>query len=161
MFGSELDANGHKLELPLLDPQVSRREARALGSAPVFLIVGLVLLLLLPSPWNLIGFAACIPIFLGELAFWKIRYRNRRVRVGVETLIGKTATVASTCRPDGQVHLDGEIWEARCAEGADAGETVTVVSRDHLTLVVERPRPDLAEMRPGADSSAGEGGTLR
>lgn len=50
MFGSELDANGHKLELPLLDPRVSRGDARALGSAPVFLIVGLVLLLLLPSP---------------------------------------------------------------------------------------------------------------
>ena len=114
----------------------------------MFLIVGFVLLLLLPSPWNLIGFAASIPIFLGELAFWKLRYRHRRVLAGVETLIGKTATVTSTCRPSGQVHLDGEIWEARCAEGAGAGETVTVVSREHLTLVVERRRPDGAELRP-------------
>jgi membrane-bound serine protease (ClpP class) len=114
----------------------------------VFLIVGFVLLLLLPSPWNLIGFAACIPIFLGELAFWKLRYRHRRALAGVETLIGKTATVTSTCRPVGQVHLDGEIWEARCEGGADTGETVAVVSRDHLTLIVERPRPDRAELRP-------------
>ena len=114
----------------------------------MFIIVGFVLLLLLPSPWNLVGFAVCIPIFLGELAFWKIKYRHRRVLAGVETLIGKTATVTSNCRPDGQVHLDGETWEARCAEGADAGDTVTVVSQEHLTLVVERRRPDEAELRP-------------
>ena len=101
----------------------------------MFLIVGFVLLLLLPSPWNLIGFAVCLLLFLGELAFWKLKYRHRRAQTGVETLIGKTATVTSVCRPDGQVHLDGEIWEARCAEGADAGDTVAVVSRDHLTLV--------------------------
>ena len=112
----------------------------------MFLIAGFVFLLLLPSPWNLIVFAVCIPLFLGELAFWNRTVRHRRAQTGVETLIGRTATVASTCRPDGQVRLDGEIWEARCAEGADAGETVTVVSRDQLTLVVERVRPEGAEL---------------
>jgi membrane protein implicated in regulation of membrane protease activity len=104
----------------------------------VFLIAGFGLLLLLPSPWNLITFVVCIPLFLGELAFWNRTVRHRRVQAGAETLIGKTGSVVSTCRPDGQVLLGGEIWEARCAEGADLGETVAVVSRDHLTLVVER-----------------------
>ncbi len=111
----------------------------------MILIAGFLFLLLLPSPWNLIVFAVCIPLFLGELAFWNRTVRHRRAQTGVETLIGRTATVASSCRPYGQVRLDGEIWEARCAEGADAGETVTVVSRDQLTLVVERLRPDGAE----------------
>ena len=109
-----------------------------LGCALVLLVAGFVFLLLLPSPWNLIIFVACIPLFLGELAFWNRTVRHRRVQAGAETLIGKTGTVVSTCRPDGQVRLGGEIWEARCAEGADPGETVTVVSRDDLTLVVER-----------------------
>ena len=115
-----------------------RLDARDVGCALVFLIAAFLFLLLLPSPWNLIIFAVCIPLFLGELAFWNRTVRHRRVQSGAETLIGKTGTVVSTCRPDGQVRLGGEIWEARCEGGADQGETVAIVSRDDLTLVVER-----------------------
>ncbi len=106
----------------------------------MFLVIGLVLLLLLPSPWNLIVFGVCLVLFVGELAFWSRTVRHR-ARTGAETLIGKHATVVSACRPDGQVRLDGETWDARCAEGADPGDTVAVVSRDELTLVVERVSP--------------------
>jgi membrane-bound serine protease (ClpP class) len=35
------------------------------------------------------------------------------------------------------VRLQGELWRARCAEGADAGEQVRVVALDGLTLLVE------------------------
>ena len=57
-----------------------------------------------------------------------------------ETLVGRTATVIAECRPLGQVRLSGEseIWRARCAEGAEAGETVKVVGINELTLIVER-----------------------
>ena len=58
-------------------------------------------------------------------------------QVGAETLIGAVAEVVSTCRPDGQVRVQGELWRARCEEGADRGETVRVVDRDGLTLRVE------------------------
>ena len=105
----------------------------------MFLLVGLVLLLLLPSPWNIVGFAACLAVFLGELAFWNRRVRDRHAQAGAETLIGKTGTVVSECRPDGQVRLVGEIWEAHCPEGADVGDTVVVTARDELRLVVARP----------------------
>jgi membrane protein implicated in regulation of membrane protease activity len=104
----------------------------------VFLIVALVLLLVLPWPWNLVGFVTALVLFLGELFFWNRRVRGRRKEVGAQTLIGKAAAVVSACRPDGQVRLSGEIWAARCEGGADTGETVTVVGRDGLTLVVER-----------------------
>ena len=60
------------------------------------------------------------------------------LQVSAKTLIGSTATVTTNCRPHGQVFVDGEIWEARCADGAHRGETVTVASRDLLWLVVER-----------------------
>jgi membrane-bound serine protease (ClpP class) len=116
------------------------------GFALVFLVIGLVLLLLLPSPWNLIVLGLCLVLFIGELAFWNRTVRHRGAQTGAETLIGKTATVVSACRPDGQVRLGGETWDARCAEGADPGDTVTVVSRDDLTLVVER----LGRTEPGA-----------
>jgi membrane protein implicated in regulation of membrane protease activity len=104
----------------------------------VFLIVAVVLLLVLPWPWSLVGFVVSLVLFFGELLFWHRRVRGRRKEVGAQTLIGKAAAVVSTCRPDGQVRLSGEIWTARCDGGADPGETVTVVGRDGLTLVVER-----------------------
>jgi membrane protein implicated in regulation of membrane protease activity len=106
----------------------------------VFLIVAFVLLLVLPWPWSLVGFVTGLVLFFGELFFWSRRVRGRRKEVGAQTLIGKRATVVSSCRPDGQVRLSGEIWAARCDGGADAGETVEVVGRDGLTLVVERSR---------------------
>ena len=104
----------------------------------MFLIVALVLLFVLPWPWSLVGFVGSLVLFFGELFFWHRRVRGRQKEVGAQTLIGNTAAVVSACRPDGQVSLSGEIWAARCDGGADTGETVTVVGRDGLTLVVER-----------------------
>src|SRR5262249_44274588 len=101
----------------------------------MFLIVALVLLFVLPSPWNLVGFGCALVAFFGELAFWHRTVRGKRKKVGPQTLIGTDATVLTACRPNGQVRISGEIWAARCDAGADAGETVTVVGRDRLTLV--------------------------
>jgi membrane-bound serine protease (ClpP class) len=56
--------------------------------------------------------------------------------VGVETMVGATATVITPCRPRGQVRVQGELWDARCERGADPGELVEVVGVDGLTLVV-------------------------
>jgi membrane protein implicated in regulation of membrane protease activity len=104
----------------------------------VFLILAFVVLLLLPSPWNFIGFFASLVLFLGELGFWSRSMRGRRKAVGAETLIGAEAAVSEACRPVGQVRVGGEIWQARCEAGADPGDTVRVVGLDGLTLVVER-----------------------
>lgn len=106
----------------------------------MLLIAGLVLLFLLPSPWNLIAFLAGLLLWLGEVfAIWRL-VRQKQVQAGAETLVGRTATVIVACRPLGQVRLSGEseIWRARCAEGAEQGETVRVVGLDQLTLIVER-----------------------
>ena len=106
----------------------------------MFFLVALVLLVALPSPWNFVGFAAAMIAFVGEVGFWHRKVRSGRKTVGAGTLIGQEATVASACRPDGQVRIGGEIWAARCAAGADAGDAVTVVGRDGLTLLVEPAR---------------------
>ena len=106
----------------------------------MLLIAGLVLLFLLPSPWNLIAFLAGLLLWLGEVfVIWRL-VRRKQVQAGGETLVGRTATVLVACRPLGQVRLSGEseIWRARCAEGAEQGETVRVVGLDQLTLIVER-----------------------
>jgi len=103
----------------------------------VLIIVAFLLLFLLPSPWNLIGFLVAIPLWLLELFGWNRTVKNRRRVVGAQTLIGKDATVTEPCHPSGQVRLAGEIWEARCDAGAEPGDTVRVTGRDELILVVE------------------------
>jgi membrane protein implicated in regulation of membrane protease activity len=107
----------------------------------MFLLVGLVLVFLLPSPWNVIALLVCIPLFFGELAFWTRRVRGLRNQVGAETLIGQTGTVVTACQPYGQVRLDGEIWGARCEQWAEPGEEFVVRAQDGLTLIVERAEP--------------------
>jgi membrane protein implicated in regulation of membrane protease activity len=104
----------------------------------VFLILALVLLFLLPSPWNLVAFGVGLGLFVCELLLWRRHVRGIRQEVGAETLIGKEATVVSACRPEGQVRVGGEVWAARCAAGVDVGEKVTVDGLDGLTLVVSR-----------------------
>ena len=104
----------------------------------MFLGLALVLLLVLPSPWNSVGFVIGLVLFAGEVVFWNRTVRHRRAQTGADTLIGRTATVITACRPDGQVRLLGEIWEAHCDEGADPGDSVVVAAHDELKLVVER-----------------------
>jgi membrane protein implicated in regulation of membrane protease activity len=103
----------------------------------VLIFLAVILLLVLPWPWNLIAFLVTIPVWVGELLVWNRTVRRRRRVVGAETLIGKNAVVSTPCRPSGQVRLEGEIWEARCDKGADPGDTVRIVGRDDLVLVVE------------------------
>jgi membrane protein implicated in regulation of membrane protease activity len=103
----------------------------------VLIFLAVILLLVLPWPWNLAAFLVTIPLWVGELLVWNRTVRRRRRVVGAETLIGKNAVVSTPCRPSGQVRLEGEIWEARCDKGADPGDTVRIVGRDDLVLVVE------------------------
>ena len=104
----------------------------------MFLIAALVVLLILPSPWNLIVAGACLVGFAGEVAFWNRTVRGKRKRVGAEALIGVEGMVLTPCHPIGQVLVVGERWEARCDAGADKGEKVRVVGIDGLTLTVEK-----------------------
>jgi membrane-bound serine protease (ClpP class) len=104
----------------------------------MFLLAALAVLLILNSPWNLIGSAACIVGFVFEVGFWNMKVRGRRKQVGAEALIDAEGTVLTPCRPLGQVQVVGERWEARCAEGADPGEKVRVTGIEGLTLTVSK-----------------------
>jgi membrane protein implicated in regulation of membrane protease activity len=106
----------------------------------VLIIVALILLFVLPDPWNVIGAAVCGVAWLFELYLWNRTVRGRRRVVGAQTLIGKVGEVRQACRPVGQVFVAGELWEARCEDGADAGTHVRVMAVKGLTLDV-RPEP--------------------
>ena len=103
----------------------------------MLILLGIALLLFLPSPWNLVGFLIAIPLWLLELFGWNRTVKNHRKAVGASTLIGREAVVTTPCRPLGQVRLEGEIWAARSAAGASPGDRVRVVGRDKLILLVE------------------------
>jgi membrane-bound serine protease (ClpP class) len=103
----------------------------------MLIILGIILLVLLPSPWNVVAFVVVLPLWVLELLAWNRTVKRRRSVVGPQTLIGREAVVATPCRPRGQVRIDGEIWEATCAAGATTGDTVRVTRVDGLTLTVE------------------------
>ena len=100
-----------------------------------------VALLFLAWPWNLLVILVGLAIETGELT-WGLRLaRKWRPATGAEALIGAHAEVVAACRPDGQVRIHGELWQARCEAGADVGETVRVDRLDGLTLVVSPLSP--------------------
>jgi membrane protein implicated in regulation of membrane protease activity len=105
----------------------------------VILLLAIALaLLVLPSPWGVIVVAIAALFEVGEMWFFFRWSSRRRPTVGVETMVGRRAVVATPCRPRGQVRIDGELWAAHCDAGADAGDAVEVVGvdADGLTLDV-------------------------
>ena len=94
-------------------------------------------LFFLPSPLNVVLFVAAAFVEIGEVYFWIRFLRRYRVTTGVEGMVGEAAEVITRCDPDGRVRVRGEIWNARCEGGADAGDRVIVAEVDGRTLVVE------------------------
>jgi membrane protein implicated in regulation of membrane protease activity len=105
----------------------------------VLLILVLILaLIFLPMPWSLLVIAVAAVLEL-SLWFFGIRYsRRRKAQVGVQTMIGLVGEAISTLAPEGQVKVDGEIWQARAEEGARAGDHVRVTAVRGLMLDVEK-----------------------
>jgi membrane protein implicated in regulation of membrane protease activity len=122
----------------------------------MFFLAAIAVLLVLPHPWNFFAFAACLVVGCGEVAFWNRTVKHRRVATGAETLIGTTGKALSRLAPDGQIELNGEIWNAHCVVGAEVGEAVTVVGREGLTLAVEP-----VEGRDARATAADQRSTLR
>jgi membrane-bound serine protease (ClpP class) len=104
----------------------------------MFFLIGILLLVVVTSPWGVLAFGGCLVLGVGELLFWRGKVKGLKVRTGPENLIGEEARVVEACRPLGQVAIAGELWAGRCDAGADVGEVVTVVGRESLVLRVER-----------------------
>jgi membrane-bound serine protease (ClpP class) len=90
----------------------------------------------LPWPWNLVAILGGLAVETVELAWGLSLARRWKPKTGAETMIGEAAEVVTACRPLGEVRVRGELWQARCNEGAAAGETVRIESIEGLTLVV-------------------------
>jgi membrane-bound serine protease (ClpP class) len=105
----------------------------------VALILALVLaLIFLDWPWNLVAILGGLTVETAELTWGLSLARRWKPKTGAEAMIGEEAEVVSACRPVGEVRVQGELWQARCDEGADAGDIVRIERLDGLTLVVTR-----------------------
>jgi membrane protein implicated in regulation of membrane protease activity len=106
----------------------------------LLLAILLVIVASIASPWGLIVILVACVLEVGEIAFlrrWARRLdRRTKKTTGAEAMIGAPAEVVEACRPIGTVHINRELWQARCDAGADAGQTVRVQSVDGLMLVV-------------------------
>jgi membrane-bound serine protease (ClpP class) len=70
-------------------------------------------------------------------------HRDEPIRTGHEELVGARAEARTSLDPDGQVWIEGALWQARLADDGGAlrpGDRVTVEAVEGLTLKV-RPEP--------------------
>jgi membrane-bound serine protease (ClpP class) len=103
------------------------------------ILLGAILLaaFVLPPVWGVGAVVAAGLVEIAETAFWIRLSRRRRIQVGPEALIGAHGEAVTPCRPEGRVRVGGELWQARCEAGVEAGDPIRVVGREALTLVVE------------------------
>jgi len=103
----------------------------------LFLLIALILFLVLPSPWDVIGALASIVVGVVEVTYWQRRMGRSKVQTGVEQLIGATGEATERLAPSGHIRVLGELWEARSSSELPPGARVRVVAVDGLTLEVE------------------------
>ena len=107
------------------------------------LVVAILLVVLdvVKGSWAIALVAGAATLETSQTLFYLWYSRRRAVQVGAESLIDLVVEVAEECRPYGHVRVQGELWKARCTEGADRGDRVRIVGRNGLTLeVVREPR---------------------
>jgi membrane protein implicated in regulation of membrane protease activity len=108
----------------------------------LLLVILVVVFAPVSQPWSVVLILVGCGLEVIEIVLlrrWAKRLDKRtKVTTGPEAMIGETAEVVEDCDPNGMVQLRGELWEARCEQGAQAGDTVRVESFEGLTLVVAR-----------------------
>lgn len=102
---------------------------------------------LFEGPGADISFAISLPLIIGLAAVTAalifgviaaaLKARRRPPTTGAEELIGSVGEVVDWHSPQGSVRVHGEIWAARSGQTLSPGDSVRVVGRDRLTLIVE------------------------
>jgi membrane-bound serine protease (ClpP class) len=107
----------------------------------MFVALALVLFLILPDPWNVVGGVVSLACGVVEVTYWQRRMKRVKVTTGVENLIGSIGEVTAALAPVGQIHVLGELWQARASFDIPPGTSVRVVAVDGLVLNVEPVEP--------------------
>ena len=83
------------------------------------------------------GFAAASAALIFGVIAAVLTARKRPAAAGGEQLIGSVGQVVDWSGSQGSVRVQGEIWEARSGRKLNPGDSIRVVGRDRLTLIVE------------------------
>lgn len=124
------------------------RSGRECQAAPMFLLLALLLLVVLPSPWNVVGALASGALFVLEIGYWQRRVRRQKVHTGVENLLGATGEVTEPLARLRQIRVMGELWQARSSSDITPGSHVRVLGVDGLVLEVESAEDSPTSRRP-------------
>jgi membrane-bound serine protease (ClpP class) len=88
------------------------------------------------NPWVAIGVSAGfggITVFLVRLA---VRARRMKQMLGLDALIGHSASAMEPLAPEGHVLVEGEIWRAVADVPVPAGSVLRITGRDEYRLHV-------------------------
>jgi membrane-bound ClpP family serine protease len=103
-----------------------------------WIALALVLLHVVEGGWAIALLIGTGVFEVSQTGFWFWHTTRHAAQVGAETMLGQVVEVAQECRPVGYVRVQGELWRARCDEGAEPGARVRVTGRDGLLLTVTR-----------------------
>jgi membrane protein implicated in regulation of membrane protease activity len=103
-----------------------------LAGAIVLVVLGIV-----EMPWAAVLIVGAATVDIGESLLLLRWSQRRRATVGAEALVGKRGVAVTDLWPQGQVKVNGELWNARSDGGVEAGAAVVVRAVDGLTLDVE------------------------
>jgi len=92
------------------------------------------------DPWIIPLIGAVVGGVVAFIIYKVVRVHRRQPTTGREELKGKTATVRTALKPEGQVFYKGEIWTAVLDSKGDAqpGEKVIITSTEGLKLHVTK-----------------------
>ena len=106
------------------------------------MILGSLMLIKSSEPFMRISLAAILATTGATAAFFifivtmALRTQRQKTTTGMEGLIGQVGTARTPLRPEGRIFVGGELWSARCEEGAEAGDKVRVQAVKGLILMV-------------------------
>ncbi|MGH7409673.1 MAG: NfeD family protein, partial [Candidatus Methylomirabilis sp.] len=126
------------------------------------MILGSLMLIKRSEPFMRISMAAILWTTAATSAFFifivsvGLKAQRQKTTTGVEGLIGQVGTARTPLRPEGRIFVGGELWSARCEDGAEAGEKVRVTAVSGLMLAVSKERAAVeAHAAPSQDQRGG------
>jgi membrane-bound serine protease (ClpP class) len=114
--------------------------AFVLGGAAAFAI-GSLMMFQTPGvrpPVSVIAGATFVSaVLFGAILVLLLRARRRPIATGTPAMIGLTARIIRWTGGEGEVQFQGERWRARGVHSLQPGQSVRIVGREGLTLLVE------------------------
>jgi membrane-bound serine protease (ClpP class) len=93
--------------------------------------------------WLIVGMSLVTGVVFFVIMIFAVRAQRTPIRMGQESLAGRTGIARSNLAPGGIVQLGGEQWSAELLPGEEAvtrGESVQVVRVERNKLLVRKAR---------------------